>query len=88
LVVRLVDGKVSRVRRDGWYERAECRGAPTDVFFPVYENAPGAFDEALSYCARCPVRAECLEAGQREPCGMWGGTSPAERSKAPSKHAA
>jgi hypothetical protein len=72
-MARVVDGKVPRARRDGWYQRAQCRGA---------------LDEALTYCASCPVRAECLKAGQREPCGMWGGTSPVGRANAPSKHAA
>lgn len=87
-MARLVDGKVPRARRDGWYQRAQCRGALVEVFFPVNEDAPGAFDEALTYCASCPVRAECLKAGQREPCGMWGGTSAAGGANAPSKHAA
>jgi Transcription factor WhiB len=42
------------------------------VFLPTRGKT---FDEALSYCRRCEVRAECLQAafdlGQRA-VGVWG----------------
>ena len=52
------------------------------MFFPLAPSSPTAFDVAQSYCAACPVRAECAEAGRAEPFGMSGGVSPAARSRA------
>ncbi|MGH9291594.1 MAG: WhiB family transcriptional regulator, partial [Acidimicrobiales bacterium] len=34
-------------------------------------------------CATCPVTAECLGAGLAERYGVWGATSPGERSPPP-----
>jgi WhiB family redox-sensing transcriptional regulator len=57
-----------------WAEDAACRGVDPDLFFP---ERGGAVDAALSTCAGCPVRAECLAdallRGERH--GIWGGTS-------------
>lgn len=37
--------------------------------------------EAKATCAGCPIRKECLEwALEREPVGIWGATTPNERS--------
>jgi WhiB family redox-sensing transcriptional regulator len=48
------------------------------IFFPT-RGAP--LDEARAVCARCPVRADCLdyamETGQK--FGIWGGLSERER---------
>jgi WhiB family redox-sensing transcriptional regulator len=48
-----------------------CRAAP-DLFFAEH---PFDLEQAKELCARCPVRAACLESAlQRgEPCGVWGG---------------
>jgi WhiB family redox-sensing transcriptional regulator len=71
---------------DVWQARAACRGPNTLVFFP-----PSHFERkderevretrAKGICATCPVRRECLEYALRirEPHGIWGGLSEAER---------
>jgi WhiB family redox-sensing transcriptional regulator len=66
-----------------WRDHAACRGLDPDLFFPVGTAGP-ALDQigrAKRVCARCPVRARCLEwalnSGQET--GVWGGTSEDER---------
>lgn len=70
-----------------WDQRAECREADGRLFAPVDRTATGwkaqleaeATDienhqRARTYCARCPVVADCLAealANNRE--GTWGG---------------
>ncbi len=48
-----------------WQERAACRTADPDLFFPEPEIDEGAAamneKKALAICARCLVRAECLD---------------------------
>lgn len=74
-------------RRFGaWSERAACRGQDASVFF-----APAYFEKrdeklareavAKSFCARCPVREECLDEAMRtrDPHGVWGGLNEMER---------
>jgi len=72
--------------RPSWQQRAECRGVPYTVMFP--ENPGGqdsVYREALKFCNRCSVQAECLafamreESGQRCRYGMFGGKTPKER---------
>ena len=41
----------------------------------IERNAPT--EPALAICARCPVRAECLDAADDD--GIWGGTTAVER---------
>ena len=67
-----------------WTGRAACRAPGTDpeVFFPVSDTPPPAqLAAARQICARCPVKAPCLEWALRtgEPAGIWAGTTPAER---------
>jgi WhiB family redox-sensing transcriptional regulator len=64
-----------------WRDRAACRGMG-DLFF--YRGQGG--DEphhhvaaAKKVCNKCPVKAECLEAGLGEKYGVWGGTTDHER---------
>jgi WhiB family redox-sensing transcriptional regulator len=69
-----------------WQFRAACRGEDASLFF-----APGYFEtreqkeareaQAKAICARCPVRAECLEYALaiREMHGVWGGMNETER---------
>lgn len=70
-----------------WTERAACVGvADPDMFFPIGEMHPTA---ALTICAACPVRNDCLawtlsvEAGKSlyERHGVFGGLTPLERVK-------
>jgi WhiB family transcriptional regulator, redox-sensing transcriptional regulator len=62
----------------GWEERAACRGADVELFFSVDEEDQ---KEALEFCARCDVRAECLETAiaNREMYGIWGGMLESDR---------
>lgn len=63
-----------------WMDQAECRNTlDPDAFFP--ENGP-APDWALEMCARCPVRAECLEYAHQnlEQHGLWGGLGARRRA--------
>ena len=51
------------VAKNQWMDKAACRGADSSIFMP---SNRGPFDpvkkaEALSYCNRCPVRAECID---------------------------
>jgi WhiB family transcriptional regulator, redox-sensing transcriptional regulator len=70
------------------FARADCSdsGLSPDDWYPVSLPADAARQEAaaaLSVCARCPVREECLELALRSwkvgQFGVWGGTVPAER---------
>jgi WhiB family transcriptional regulator, redox-sensing transcriptional regulator len=61
-----------------WQDRAACRGADPDLFFP--ERGESA-DPARQICARCPVRQPCLayalDIGITQ--GVWGGLAERER---------
>jgi WhiB family redox-sensing transcriptional regulator len=63
-----------------WRERAACRDADLEVFFP--ENSGSA--RARKICAGCPVRAQCLDHAVTydEPFGIWGGLNRLERKAA------
>jgi WhiB family redox-sensing transcriptional regulator len=71
-----------------WQQEAACDGMDSQVFFPdVYgpaakADAP-AWRRGKAVCARCGVRDECLAMAFREDIkdGLWGGLTPAERSK-------
>jgi len=61
-----------------WRERAACRGARIEVFFPGRGETAGP---ARQVCARCPVRQQCLEfaVSNRIVYGIWGGLTGPER---------
>lgn len=69
-----------------WTEKAACRGTDIDVFFGS-EGGRAHLAEALKLCARCPVRAECLQfalriEGGKAECwrhGVFGGTTGPDR---------
>jgi WhiB family transcriptional regulator, redox-sensing transcriptional regulator len=71
---------------EDWRAEGACRTADPDLFFPVSGGAPSARDEAkaLRVCARCTVRRQCLDFALRsgEAYGIWGGTTPGERTRA------
>jgi WhiB family redox-sensing transcriptional regulator len=66
-----------------WVERARCIGVDPELFFPVGSTGPALaqVEAAKSVCARCDVRAECLEwaLSTRQDSGVWGGLSEDER---------
>ena len=61
-----------------WAVFAACRDATAEWFFPQDKASEEA---ALSVCARCPVRSECLDYAleAREAFGVWGGTTERRR---------
>lgn len=69
---------------DSWREFARCWGVDPELFFPIYGRGTEGYDEqvtaAKSVCARCPVRAQCLESAlERMPHGVAGGLDAYER---------
>jgi WhiB family transcriptional regulator, redox-sensing transcriptional regulator len=68
---------------DDWRHRAACRDHDPELFFPVSDMGPGArqTEQAKAVCARCPVRAECLEYALDNALdhGIYGGTTESER---------
>ena len=69
-----------------WQRQAACRGMDSDVFFSAHKEAraPRArhIDAAKAVCAQCPVLHPCriYALSSREPYGVWGGLSEAERA--------
>lgn len=43
------------------------------------QSVKDRYEQIRRVCERCPVKAECAEAGEDEPYGMWGGLRPDER---------
>ncbi|KAF4406408.1 MULTISPECIES: WhiB family transcriptional regulator [Streptomyces] len=66
-----------------WRQRAACRDADPDLFFPIGTTGPALRQEeaAKAVCADCPVARQCLEwameVGQES--GVWGGRTESER---------
>lgn len=70
--------------RPTWHARAACRGMGPDLFFPPVDERHGPdapYSRARQVCQRCPVSAECAEAGAAERYGMWGGLTPGQRQR-------
>lgn len=64
-----------------WRDSAACAGVDTALFFPDGGQHSGAHGKAI--CARCPVKADCLDYAMSQPgehvWGIWGGTTAADR---------
>lgn len=62
--------------------QAACKGADTELFFPV-STSFRAYSAAAQYCLRCPVWRECLQYALDENIGdgMWGGSTPEHRTE-------
>jgi WhiB family redox-sensing transcriptional regulator len=81
--VRLLPGPVADVW--AWQVRAACRGLDVERFFhPDGERGPSRAEReraAKAVCATCPVIARCAAHAlrTREPYGIWGGLSEADR---------
>lgn len=69
-----------------WMLRGACRQADPELFFPIaaMTGLPARQVEvAKAVCGPCAVRANCLSyALEAMPEGIWGGTTPDERSAA------
>jgi len=63
-----------------WMIKAACAGFDRDIFFPEYTFLTDP--AALAACARCEVRADCLEWAQRtnQEFGIWGGLDEEQRA--------
>jgi WhiB family transcriptional regulator, redox-sensing transcriptional regulator len=63
-----------------WAVFAACRGADSDLFFPLSKDHEM---QAVTICGTCPVLDDCLdyavEAGER--FGVWGGTTERQRRR-------
>lgn len=68
-----------------WRSRGACLSVDPELFFPLSSVGPaaGQLSQAKVVCARCPVRAECLDfaLATRQVHGVWGGTSEDERRR-------
>ncbi len=69
-----------------WTQRAVCRDADPEEFFPAgsitgRRTAELARQAAWTYCARCPVLRECDQRAQRTRSqGVWAGSWRAYRT--------
>lgn len=72
-------------RPENWREQALCAQADPEAWFPEKGHST---KDAKRVCARCPVKAECLEdaLARDEPFGVRGGLS--ERQRRRLKHQA
>ena len=61
-----------------WRVFARCREPGAPDMYPV--DGDGARLAQL-WCAGCPVRVQCSDAGLREPYGVWGGLSERHRAR-------
>jgi len=66
------------------WDKAECLGVHTDLFFSVEEErstqAYMYINAVRSMCARCPIQFACLSyAFAHEAYGVWGGLTSPER---------
>jgi WhiB family redox-sensing transcriptional regulator len=68
-----------------WLSAGACTSADPDLFFPISLSGPGQeqVKAARDVCAQCDVRAKCLEfaLSTRQMYGIWGGTTPEERTR-------
>lgn len=66
-----------------WRDRAACRDAEHDLFFPIGTTGPALaqIKRAKQICGGCPVREPCLEWALKtgEDSGIWGGKTGEER---------
>ena len=70
-----------------WQQEGNCRNLDVSVFFLPDETARGVRRQreikAKAICAYCPVRPRCAAHAltTREPYGIWGGFTEAERRR-------
>jgi len=69
----------------GWRERAGCRGADLEVFFPGRGETA---EPARRICAGCPVRQPCLDYAISHGIvdGIWGGLTERDRRALRTRH--
>lgn len=76
-------------RKTDWRDKAACRGAENDAWFPHPTNL-AAVQTAKQACFGCPVIFLCARHAltRREPEGVWGGLSERQRNSITSQHRA
>lgn len=63
-----------------WWEKAQCKGRPTEDFYPDSSTASIPLD-IQRLCDTCPAQGDCLtHALIRRESGIWGGTTEAQRT--------
>ncbi|WP_327371159.1 WhiB family transcriptional regulator [Streptomyces sp. NBC_01217] len=71
----------------GWQADAACRGMDSSVFFSPHGERGRARrrreEAARAICRACPVSAPCglFAENSRQPYGVWGGYTEAERDE-------
>jgi WhiB family redox-sensing transcriptional regulator len=70
-----------------WRAAGACRSADPELFFPIGTGVSVTATQvrkALRICAGCSVRQQCLDFAMQngEMQGVWGGTTPEERTRA------
>jgi WhiB family redox-sensing transcriptional regulator len=82
------EGVALGIVQETWHLKAACRGPASALFFPP--SLPERRDDremrefdAKCICLGCPVQRECLDFALRvrEPHGIWGGLTEAERRR-------
>lgn len=71
---------VSTIDTAPWRRDAACADEDPELFFAGDDDA---VRQAKEVCARCPVRAQCLETALavNEMHGVWGGMAEGERRR-------
>jgi len=70
-----------------WQDRAACADMDARVFFAADGERPPEREireaKAKAICARCPVRAQCLDCALSNSIkhGIWGGLNQEERAR-------
>lgn len=84
-MIRTSYGAPDTPRATDWRDDALCRAEDPEDFFPVgaTPTAKAAERHAKAVCFRCPSLQPCGQwaLDEREPVGVWGGMSEAERLK-------
>jgi WhiB family transcriptional regulator, redox-sensing transcriptional regulator len=75
-----------------WLSAGACQSADPEIFFPVSGTGASTaqIEQARRICAGCLVRRECLDYAMAngENHGIWGGTTPEDRTRARRSEAA
>ena len=84
----LLDNFINELKDNdfGWQNKADCRGADTEMFFMELDEAAInhiKLREARKVCFECTVKKECLDFAVINDInyGVWAGTTPTQRKE-------